>query len=159
MLVLGNHTFRNGQFWSWCKNLYCSFFLVEIFSSGVCLQLTQIPTGLLTSLHSIKSQKRVLWLTFSCISLIFLHFESPTFYYVQLKAALPLLMSQSSNLNCSIHVAVYLLSHLFVAADFCIHAALSRLLYGTCEPATRNTWKTIGDTMSFPFSCVWRWGI
>lgn len=57
-------------------------------------------------------------------------------------------MSQSSNLNCSSHAAVYLLSHLFVAADFCINAALSRLLYGTCEPATQNTWKTIDDVIS-----------
>jgi len=85
---------------------------------------------------------------------MFLHFESCTFCYVQLKAALLLLMSQSSNLNCSIYAAVYLVSHIFVVADFCIHTALSRLLYGTCEPATQNTWKTVDDDMSFPFSYV-----
>lgn len=63
-------------------------------------------------------------------------------------------MSQSSNLNCSVYAAVYLLSYLFVAADFCIHTALSRLLYGTCEPATQNTLKIIDDDKSFPFSYV-----
>jgi hypothetical protein len=43
---------------------------------------------------------------------------------------------------------------MFVVADFSIHAALGRLLYGTCEPATQNTWKTVDDDTSFPFSYV-----
>lgn len=31
-------------------------------------------------------------------------------------------------------------------------SALNRLLYGMCEPATRNTWKAFDDILSLQFS-------